>query len=143
MRIVHVRVRVSRDTQSVLGISLLLLRWLRGCIGWLAGWLAGSAGCESGIASNRPAPSLVRGMSEGPGVLVCVGEACLDYISYTDTYPAPGTRNYATHSYIGGGGLAANAAVAFSRLAKGRDMTARLLTRVGRDPAGNFNAARA
>ena len=74
--------------------------------------------------------------SSTPGVLVCVGEACLEYIGHTEAYPAPGTRNYATHSFIGGGGKAANAAVAFSRLAKGRDITARLITRVGRDPAG-------
>jgi sugar/nucleoside kinase (ribokinase family) len=74
----------------------------------------------------------------GPAVIVCVGEACLDYIGHVDAYPAPGTRSFATHSYIGGGGKAANAAVAVSRLAKGRDITARLITRVGRDSAGTM-----
>ena len=65
--------------------------------------------------------------SGGPGVIVCVGEACLDYIGHVDVYPRPGTRSFATHSYIGGGGKAANAAVAVSRLAKGRDITANLI----------------
>eukprot|EP01046_Picozoa_sp_COSAG06_P065949 COSAG06_NODE_16423_length_1002_cov_1.136213_1_plen_144_part_01 len=46
------------------------------------------------------------------------------------------TRNYSTHSHIGGGGKAANAAVAFARLAAGRGIATRLITKVGSDPAG-------
>ena len=75
-------------------------------------------------------------MAAGDGVLVALGESCLEYIAHTDGYPKPDTRNFSTHSHIGGGGKAANAAVAFNRLATGRGISTRLITRVGRDPAG-------
>lgn len=69
------------------------------------------------------------------GVVICLGEVCLDYIAHTDSYPRQDTKSVAAHSVIGGGGAAANVAVAFARLAAGKAAT-RLITRVGRDPAG-------
>lgn len=68
-----------------------------------------------------------------PASVLCVGIAVLDYVFAVDSIPARAEKYRARDLAVVGGGIAANAAVAVSRLG-GR---AALATRLGDDPTGD------
>ncbi len=66
--------------------------------------------------------------------VLVVGVAVMDFVFYTDVFPTGGTKNRAHDAALVGGGCAANAAVAISRLGG----EALLASRVGNDPIGQM-----
>ena len=66
------------------------------------------------------------------GAVLSLGISVLDYSVYLDAFPAPDSKQVAQRQVAGGGGNAANTAVAVSRLG----VPAVLLSKVGDDPAG-------
>lgn len=64
--------------------------------------------------------------------VLVIGGAVLDFVFNTETMPVRAEKHQAREFAVVGGGIAANAAVAIARLGG----TARLITRLGDDPAG-------
>jgi sulfofructose kinase len=69
---------------------------------------------------------------EHPGIIVCVGDAVLDRIFFVEDFPIGEAKMRAASSMEVGGGMAATAAVAITRLGG----QAHLWSRVGEDTAG-------
>lgn len=87
-------------------------------------------------APSLPPPGSVHERLRAAPALVCIGLTAFDLTWEVDSLPATGGKTRATHFRQGGGGMAANAAVAAARLG-GR---VRFWGRAGDDPAGRAMA---